>query len=158
MYGNFLRGLCRRQLPLCDSERDVRLETRSLAIAIFQAVGTAVRGILAPWIFGPLIDTGRAAMLAGSYVAAAALMLAAAGTEALLGVDAEVTLSKASPTHCRVDPAWHVSDVQYWHPKSKMPPHRNIFAGTMSLDAEFANLNAASTAASLRRLLSARSS
>ncbi len=65
------------------------LETRSLAIAVFYAFGTAIGGIAAPFSFGHLIDTGRPWMLAGGYIAASLLMLAAAATEAKLGVDAE---------------------------------------------------------------------
>jgi MFS family permease len=65
------------------------LETRSLAIAVFYAAGTAVGGVLAPWIFGRLISGGQAWMVAGGYLGAALLMAAAAGTEMAIGVDAE---------------------------------------------------------------------
>lgn len=65
------------------------LETRSLAIAIFYAAGTAIGGALAPWCFGALIGTGRTWVLAGGYFGAALLMIGAAVTEALIGVDAE---------------------------------------------------------------------
>jgi MFS family permease len=65
------------------------LETRSLAIAVFYAAGTAVGGALAPWLFGRLIGTGQPWLVAGGYLAAAVLMLAAAVTEMRLGVDAE---------------------------------------------------------------------
>jgi MFS family permease len=65
------------------------LETRSLAIAVFYAAGTAIGGALAPSLFGHLIATGRPWMLAGGYIAAAVLMLIGAGTEAKLGIDAE---------------------------------------------------------------------
>jgi len=43
----------------------------------------------APALFGWLIETGSAWAVAGGYLAAAVLMLAAAGCEAALGVDAE---------------------------------------------------------------------
>lgn len=65
------------------------LEARSLAIALFYAIGTAVGGIGAPWIFGRLIGTGQAWFVAGGYAAAAALMVAAAAAELVLGIDAQ---------------------------------------------------------------------
>jgi ABC-type cobalamin transport system permease subunit len=49
-----------------------------LAIACFYAVGTAIGGIGAPWLFGVLIDTGSRVSLFGGYLLGAALMLAAA--------------------------------------------------------------------------------
>ena len=65
------------------------LEARSLAIAVFYAIGTGLGGIAAPFLFGWLIGTGKPWIVAGGYGAAAALMLVAAGTEAKLGIDAE---------------------------------------------------------------------
>ncbi|MBV9914472.1 MAG: MFS transporter [Sinobacteraceae bacterium] len=65
------------------------LETRSLAIAVFYAAGTAVGGILAPWIFGRLIGAGGVWQVAGGYLAAAVLMLSGALAEGFLGVAAE---------------------------------------------------------------------
>jgi MFS family permease len=65
------------------------LEARSLAIALFYAIGTAAGGIIAPWSFGRLIGTGVAWIMAGGYAAAAVLMLIAAVTEWALGIDAE---------------------------------------------------------------------
>jgi MFS family permease len=65
------------------------LELRALAIAIFYAVGTAIGGIGGPWFFGFLIDTGSRRMLFFGYTLSAALMMAAAALEVLLGVDAE---------------------------------------------------------------------
>lgn len=65
------------------------LETRSLAIAVFYAFGTAIGGIAGPLIFGQLINTGQSWAVAGGYIAAALLMLAAAGMELKFGVDAE---------------------------------------------------------------------
>jgi MFS family permease len=65
------------------------LETRSLAIAVFYAAGTAVGGILAPWIFGRLIGSGGVWQVAGGYLAAAVLMLSGALAESFLGVAAE---------------------------------------------------------------------
>jgi MFS family permease len=65
------------------------LEIRALAIAIFFSVGTSVGGIVAPWFFGFLIDSGSRAALYFGYLIAATLMLVAAGVELLLGVAAE---------------------------------------------------------------------
>jgi MFS family permease len=65
------------------------LEIRALAIAIFYSVGTAVGGIVAPWFFGFLIDTGARGALYIGYLIAAALMLCAAGVELKLGIAAE---------------------------------------------------------------------
>jgi MFS family permease len=64
-------------------------EVRALAIAVFYSAGTATGGIIAPWFFGSLIDSGsRSALLLG-YLVAALLMLLAAIVELLLGVPAE---------------------------------------------------------------------
>jgi len=65
------------------------LETRALAIAGFYALGTAIGGSAAPSLFGYLVESGSPWALAGGYILAAVLMLAAAGMEALFGVDAE---------------------------------------------------------------------
>jgi MFS family permease len=65
------------------------LETRGMAIAFFFAIGTGVGGVAAPWLFGTLIGSGSRVNLLYGYMAGAALMLAAAGFEAVLGVKAE---------------------------------------------------------------------
>jgi MFS family permease len=65
------------------------LELRALAIAIFYSLGTAIGGIVGPWLFGYLIDTGSRRMLFLGYAISAALMIAAAALEIVLGVDAE---------------------------------------------------------------------
>src|SRR5208282_2197624 len=65
------------------------LEIRALAIAVFYATGTAIGGIVAPWFFGTLIDSGLRSMLFLGYAVAAILMLAAAALEVTLGVAAE---------------------------------------------------------------------
>jgi MFS family permease len=65
------------------------LEMRALAIAIFYSAGTGVGGIVAPWFFGRLIDTGSRDKLWLGYVVAAALMLAAAVVEMTFGIAAE---------------------------------------------------------------------
>ena len=65
------------------------LEARALTIALFYAFGTAVGGIAGPAVFGALIDTGSRDNILWGYVLGGGLMLAAAVTEAILGVAAE---------------------------------------------------------------------
>ena len=65
------------------------LETRALAVAVFYAAGTAIGGIVAPWLFGALIGTGEPSAIAWGYAFGAALMLLAAVVELWLGVAAE---------------------------------------------------------------------
>jgi MFS family permease len=65
------------------------VEVRALAIAVFYAVGTALGGIAAPWVFGTLIGTGDPQAIGGGYLFGAALMGIAAIVEAWLGVAAE---------------------------------------------------------------------
>lgn len=65
------------------------LEMRALAIAIFYSTGTAMGGIVAPWFFGRLIDSGSRTELYYGYLVAAVLMLGAAVMEVLYGVAAE---------------------------------------------------------------------
>ncbi|MGH7916221.1 MAG: MFS transporter [Candidatus Binataceae bacterium] len=65
------------------------LEMRALAISIFYALGTATGGIISPWFFGKLIDTGQRIELAHGYMVAAGLMLGAAIVEVFFGVSAE---------------------------------------------------------------------
>jgi MFS family permease len=65
------------------------LEVRALAIAVFYALGTALGGIAAPWIFGSLIGTGDPHSVAWGYAFGAALMIGAALVELWLGVAAE---------------------------------------------------------------------
>jgi MFS family permease len=66
-------------------------ELRALAIALFFALGTAAGGVAAPWLFGELIASGSRVSVFYGYALGAALMLAAAGVESWLGVDAERT-------------------------------------------------------------------
>lgn len=65
------------------------LEVRALAIAVFYALGTALGGIAAPWVFGALICAGDPRSVAGGYTFAAALMIGAALVELWVGVTAE---------------------------------------------------------------------
>jgi MFS family permease len=64
------------------------LEIRALAIAIFYAFGTLIGGVGAPLFFGSLIAGGSRAHLALGYLLGAALMLAGALCEYLIGVEA----------------------------------------------------------------------
>jgi MFS family permease len=64
------------------------VELRGRAIGVFYAFGTLV-GAGAPVLFGAMIDAGDPRQLLGGYVAAAALMIAAAVVARRLGVDAE---------------------------------------------------------------------
>ncbi|MBV9275967.1 MAG: MFS transporter [Verrucomicrobia bacterium] len=65
------------------------LEIRALAIALFYAAGTLCGGLLAPTIFGFLIQTGSRTALFVGYVVAAFLMIGAAVCELVLGIKAE---------------------------------------------------------------------
>jgi MFS family permease len=67
------------------------LEIRALAIAFFYSLGTAAGGIAAPWLFGSLIGSGSRENIFLGYIAAAALMFAAAFIEIVWGVKAERT-------------------------------------------------------------------
>jgi MFS family permease len=65
------------------------VEVRALSIAFFYALGTAIGGIGAPWLFGALIGTGEPAAIAWGYALGAILMLSAAAVAMWLGVAAE---------------------------------------------------------------------
>jgi MFS family permease len=65
------------------------LELRALAIAFFYAVGTGIGGVLGPWLFGVLIDTGSRMSLFAGYLLGAALMIGAAGVMWRWGIAAE---------------------------------------------------------------------
>jgi MFS family permease len=65
------------------------LELRGMAIALFYAVGTAVGGVAAPWMFGRLIETGSRTALYHGFLFAAALLAVAVACTLLFGVKAE---------------------------------------------------------------------
>jgi len=65
------------------------LEARALAIALFYALGTAVGGVVSPWLFGILVGTGERSAVFAGYLLGAGLMVAAAATEFAIGVKAE---------------------------------------------------------------------
>jgi MFS family permease len=65
------------------------LQMRSLAIALFYAIGVSVGGLVAPSLFGALISTGRRQPLAAGYGVAALLLGVAALVAWRFAVDAE---------------------------------------------------------------------
>jgi MFS family permease len=65
------------------------LELRAMAIAVFYAFGTGVGGVIAPALFGVLIDSGSRTEILGGYLLGGALMVAAALVEVKLGIAAE---------------------------------------------------------------------
>ena len=64
------------------------LELRAFAIALFYSIGTLLGGVAAPLLFGYLIRTGSSWAVAGGYALGAALMMAGAVCEWILGVEA----------------------------------------------------------------------
>jgi MFS family permease len=65
------------------------LEIRALVIAVFYALGTAVGGVISPWLFGMLIGRGLRSGVFDGYALGAALMIGAAIMEWRWGVAAE---------------------------------------------------------------------
>ncbi|MEU8800553.1 MFS transporter [Spirillospora sp. NPDC048819] len=65
------------------------METRALAIAFFYAIGTAAGGITGPLIFGRLIDTGDASLVAIGFFVGAGIMALGGLAELIFGVRAE---------------------------------------------------------------------
>jgi MFS family permease len=65
------------------------LEIRALAIAFFYAIGTGVGGIVGPWLFGVLIDSGSRMSVFGGYILGAVLMIAGGLVALRWGVAAE---------------------------------------------------------------------
>jgi MFS family permease len=65
------------------------IEARALAIAFFYAVGTALGGVVSPWLFGTLVGSGDRGAVFNGYLLGAGLMVAAALTELAIGVKAE---------------------------------------------------------------------
>jgi MFS family permease len=62
------------------------LETRALAIALFYALGTGLGGVIAPWFFGLLIESGSRFHVLIGYLIGAALMAIAAVVAAIMGL------------------------------------------------------------------------
>ena len=65
------------------------VELRGMAIALFYAVGTAAGGLVAPGLFGALIQSGSRAHVFAGYILGGVLMLGAAGVAFVLGLSAE---------------------------------------------------------------------
>jgi MFS family permease len=65
------------------------IEMRAVTIAIFYALGTAIGGVAAPFVFAKLIETGSRISVFEGYVFAASLMLAAAIIAFRFAVSAE---------------------------------------------------------------------
>lgn len=65
------------------------IEMRAMAIALFYALGTAIGGAGAPFLFGLLIGSGSRLNLFWGYALGAVLMVAAAGVAGLFAVRAE---------------------------------------------------------------------
>ena len=65
------------------------LELRALAIALFYAIGTGTGGLIAPTLFGVLIESGSRIELSAGYALAGGLMIAAGLLALRLGVAAE---------------------------------------------------------------------
>jgi len=65
------------------------LEIRALTIAIFYALGTGIGGVIAPWLFSLLIESGSRQQVLGGYLLASALMALAALVTWRLGIRSE---------------------------------------------------------------------
>src|SRR4029079_11047880 len=65
------------------------VEVRALCIALFFALGTAIGGVGAPWLFGVLIGSGESTAVAWGYALGALMMMTAAAVTWRLGVAAE---------------------------------------------------------------------
>jgi MFS family permease len=65
------------------------LELRALAIALFYAFGTALGGVVGPWLFGTLVGTGDRSAIGWGYALGATLMLVGAAAVLGLGIAAE---------------------------------------------------------------------
>jgi MFS family permease len=65
------------------------METRALAIAFFYALGTAIGGIVGPYLFGQFIHSGSVDQVATGFLIGAAAMALGGVAELLWGVPAE---------------------------------------------------------------------
>jgi MFS family permease len=65
------------------------VELRGMAIAAFYAVGTGVGGLVAPALFGALVESGDRANVFEAYLVSAALMFSGGVAAAVLSVRAE---------------------------------------------------------------------
>jgi MFS family permease len=65
------------------------VELRGMAIALFYAIGTAAGGLVAPSLFGALLEAGTRGQVFIGYLVGATLMILAGVVAAILGVPAE---------------------------------------------------------------------
>jgi MFS family permease len=65
------------------------LEVRGFAIAAFYALGTGIGGVIGPWLFGALIESGSRRGVFAGYLLGASLMIGAALVAAVWAVRAE---------------------------------------------------------------------
>jgi MFS family permease len=65
------------------------LETRAIAIAVFFSLGTGIGGVVAPWLFGRLTESGSRHEIMWGYLFAGGLMVFAGVVEWGLGVNSE---------------------------------------------------------------------
>lgn len=65
------------------------LEIRALTIAIFYALGTGLGGVVAPWLFGLLIESGSRDQVLAGYLLASGLMALAAVAAWRFGIASE---------------------------------------------------------------------
>lgn len=65
------------------------MELRAMALGLFYAISMAVGGIAGPAIYGRIIDTGDPWVLFMGYLGAGLLLIGAALTELVIGVNAE---------------------------------------------------------------------
>jgi MFS family permease len=65
------------------------VELRGMAIAVFYAVGTSAGGLVAPSLFGALVQTGDRARVFDAYLVGSGLMIIGGIVALVLGVPAE---------------------------------------------------------------------
>jgi MFS family permease len=65
------------------------VDLRGMAIAIFYSAGVATGGLVAPALFGALVETGDRGRILDAYLVGAGLMVLAGVMAAILGVPAE---------------------------------------------------------------------
>jgi MFS family permease len=95
------------------------LEIRALAIALFYSVATATGGITGPLLFGILVGTKEVGPATIGFLIGAAWLIAAAVTEAFLGVDAE-----QKPLEEIAKPLSAASAGSNGHPEPRRRPRR----------------------------------
>ena len=80
------------------------LEVRAFAIALFYMLGTATGGVVGPWLFGRLVESGSRGDIVLGYLFGAGLMLVAAVAALAFGIRAERRpLEAVAPPLSRVE-------------------------------------------------------